>query len=233
MGTVGVFKKLVGYFVKNPRVLTPGQWWEYFLSGNYYFIGFMNFLFMVASVGFLVFGIRPVHMKGSIYLALYAPYFVFAFGVFLVGMRMRRYPLKGTWIGTALAFGGWWTYMKASITAAVSSKQTFSVTPKGQGGKVPAKGLIPQLTMFALCCIAVCFGLFHIFFDARPDLTYYVTTIWAAYHATLTATLLFYFNRPVTIAPRQPVFEPVVPAAVPAYASLGQPVIYEWMKEAA
>ena len=209
MGTVGVFRKMIRLFARAPRCLTAGQWWEYFLSGNYYFIGFMNFLFMVASVGFLVFGIRPVHMSSALYLALFVPYFVFSFGVFLVGMRMRQYPFKGTWIGTALAFGGWWTYMKASLTAAATSKQTFSVTPKGQGGRVPLKGLVPQVTMFALCCLAVTSGVLHIALDRHPDLTYYVTSIWAAYHATLMATLLFYFNRPVTIQPRQPVFAPV------------------------
>ena len=232
MGTVGVFRKLVRYFLHSPRSLTPGQWWEYFLSGNYYFIGFMNFLFMVASIGFLIFGIRPVHMRASIYLALYVPYFIFAFGVFLVGMRLRNYSFKGTWIGTALAFGGWWTFMKASVTAALTAKQTFSVTPKGQGGKVPLKGLIPQVTMFVLCCLAVLSGVFHIVVEKQADMTYYVTSIWAAYHATLTATLLFYFNRPVTIQKRQPVFEPVA-ASTPVHAIVGQPMVYDSMKQAA
>jgi len=221
MGTVGVFRKMVRAFVRNPRSLSPGQWWEYFLSGNYYFIGFMNFLFMVASVGFLVFGIRPVHLSTTVYLSLFIPYFVFSFGVFLFGMRVRNYPFKGTWIGTALAFGGWWTFMKASITAALTAKQTFSVTPKGTGGSVPLKGLIPQVTMFALCCMAVVSGLLHLGFDDQFDLTYVVTASWAAYHATLTGTLLFYFNRPVEIRPRQPVFEPV--AVAPLVPRTGQP----------
>jgi len=214
MGTVGVFRKMLRSFASHPRSLTPGQWWEYFLSGNYYFIGFMNFLFMVASVGFLVFGIRPVHMTTSVYVALFVPYFVLSFGVFLLGMRVRNYPFKGTWIGTALAFGGWWTFMKASITAAVTAKQTFSVTPKGTGGKVPLKGLIPQVTMFVLCCLAVVSGLLHIVLDRPLDFAYVVTASWAAYHASLTGTLLFYFNRPVTIEPRQSVFEPVAVAPV-------------------
>jgi len=220
MGTVGVFRKMLRYFATDPRSLTAGQWWEYFLSGNYYFIGFMNFLFMVASVGFLVFGIRPVHMSASVYLALFVPYFAFSFGVFLVGMRVRNYPFTGTWIGTALAFGGWWTFMRAAITAALTAKQTFSVTPKGTGGKVPLKGLIPQVTMFGLCCLAVISGLLHIVLDERFDLTYVVTASWAAYHAALTGTLLFYFNQPVTIHPRQPVFEPV--AGLPMPASSGR-----------
>jgi len=63
-------------------------------------------------------------------------------------------------------------------------------------------------------------GLLHIVLDERFDLTYVVTASWAAYHAALTGTLLFYFNQPVTIHPRQPVFEPV--AGLPMPASSGR-----------
>ncbi len=218
-GTIGVFKKMIRLFLTSPRSLTPAQWWEYLLSGNYYFIGFVNFIFMVASIGFLVFGIRPVHMSASLYLATFIPYFVFSFGIFLVGMKIRNYPFRGVWIGTALSFCGWWTFMRAAATAVLTSRQTFSVTPKGIGGTVPLHGLIPQLTMFVLCCVAVASGLIHILFTTHPDITYYVTSCWAAYHATLLGTLLFYFNRPVTIQPRQMLFAPGGRAATLAEAA--------------
>jgi len=152
-------------------------------------------------------------MSARVYLAMFIPYFIFSFGIFLGSMKIRNYPLRGVWIGTALAFGGWWTFMRAAITGAFTTRQTFSVTPKGSGGSVPLKGLIPQVTMFGLCCVAVASGLVHILFTKNPDITYYVTSCWAAYHASLLGTLLFYFNRPVTMAPREMLFVPVVTPA--------------------
>lgn len=205
IGTVGVFRRLVYRLLTHPTSLTPGQWWEYFLSGNYYFIGLVNFIFMVASVGFLVFGIRPVHMDTQVWAAMFVPYFVFSFGVFLVGMKLRKYPLRGVWLGTALAFGAFWTLMTAAFAALITSKQAFSVTPKGTGGRVPLKGLAPQIVMFMLCCAAVTSGVVHILLT-NAELSYYVTTCWAAYHALLLGTLLFYFNRPVDVHPRELLF---------------------------
>ena len=61
----------------------------------------------------------------------------------------------------------------------------------------------------------------HVVLDDHFDFAYVVTASWAAYHAALTGTLLFYFNRPVEIHPRQPVFEPV--GLAPLKPRRGQP----------
>jgi len=52
MGTLGVFKKIVSTFFRNPRALRPGQWWEYFLSGSYYFVGWAPIILLAGLILF-------------------------------------------------------------------------------------------------------------------------------------------------------------------------------------
>ncbi len=212
MGNVGVFRTLVRSLLTRPGTLTAAQWWEYLLSSNYYFVGFMNFIFMLASFGFLLFGVRPVRTDALFFLALFVPYFAFSLGVVLVGMKLRHYPVRGVWIGTALAFGAWWTYAKAAVSAALTTKQTFSVTPKGAGGSVALTRLIPEAIVFGLCCAALVSGVIHILFTPRPEPAYYITSGWMAYDALLLGMLFFHFNRPVTIDRREPVFHRMEPS---------------------
>jgi cellulose synthase (UDP-forming) len=208
MGTMGIGLQLMRSLVRRPRMLTPAQWWEYFLSGSYYFIGLANLVFMLAPLAFFAFGVHPLRLGARVYLLLMVPQVGFNLGLFLVAMRLRGVPPAAAWLATALAFSTFWTYTRAAVTALLGLRRPFGVTPKGVGGVLPLRSLVPELlalTVSVGCALASLLSLAV----AGPDLAYLVNGFWAAYNAVQLSTLFVHFNRPVTIAERARAFRPV------------------------
>lgn len=206
MGSLGVGLRVLRMLFKNPRMLTPQQWWEYLLSGTYYFVGFANLIFIVAPVAFILGGMRPLHTNSDLYLLFFIPYILFTMNLFFFGMKLRKYPILGIWLASALSFSTTWTYAKAGIVALFGLKRAFAVTPKGVGGAIPLRRMPAELALFSLNACASLVGLYHLIF-VDLDVSYIVTTIWATYHAVLMSPLLFYFNRPVNVAHGPLVFQ--------------------------
>jgi cellulose synthase (UDP-forming) len=205
MGSMAVGLKVLRMAITNPRMLTPGQYWEYLLSGSYYFVGWANLIFMFAPIAFLLFGVRPVRTQSDLYVIFFVPYIFFTMNLFFFGMKLRRYPVRGVWLASALSFASTWTYAKAAVVAVFGLKRAFAVTPKGVGGRVPISNMPVEAGLFAINVIAALVGLYHLMF-VRVEVAYVVTTIWATYHAILLSTLFFYFNRPVQIAAQDEMF---------------------------
>jgi cellulose synthase/poly-beta-1,6-N-acetylglucosamine synthase-like glycosyltransferase len=206
MGTLGVGLRTLRLFLRHPRALSPAQWWEYLLSCSYYLIGYVNFVFVLAPIAFLFFGVRPLRTNSSLYFLVFLPYVTLTISFFFLGMKLRGHPVRGVWLATALSFGTFWTYMKAGLVAFFGLKRAFGVTPKGVGGALPLRGLKMEALVLALSAGAAAAGLWHI---ARfgPDAAYVANTFWAAYHVVLLSFLFLYFNRPVDIAGRRLLFE--------------------------
>jgi len=212
MGTLAVGLRLLGGLLRRPRMLSPAQWWEYFLSGTYYFTGLANLVFMLAPLAFFAFGVHPLRLSADLYLLLMVPQVGFNLGLFLVGMGLRGVPPAGAWLATALAFSTFWTYTRASVTALLGLRRPFGVTPKGVGGVVPLRGLVPELLAFAVSVACALAGLLSLVV-AGPDLAALVNGFWAAYNAVQLGTLFVHFNRPVTIAAPEPLFRPAALSA--------------------
>jgi cellulose synthase (UDP-forming) len=213
MGTLAVGLHAMRDLARDPMALAAGQWWEYLLSGTYYFVGFANAIFMAAPIGFIFFNIRPFQTHSDLYLAFFIPYIVFTMNLFFFGMKLRRYSIRGVWLASALSFSTFRIYMTAALVAVFGLKRAFGVTPKGVGGgAVPLTRLLPELAMFLVNAAAAVAGLYFLVISGG-DLSYVVNTVWATYHAILLSTLFFYFNRPVTIHARRPLFEPLTRAA--------------------
>lgn len=208
MGTLGIGLRVLRQLVRDPRQLTAGQWWEYILSGSYYFVGFATFIFMLAPVLFVGFDVRPLRSEEGLYLLFFIPYIVFTMNLFFFGMGLRNYSLKGVWLASALSFATFRTYMSAGIVALFGLKRAFGVTPKGVGGAIPLIKLWPELLMLLANVATAAYGLFWMM-RYGLELAYGVNTFWAAYHSLLLSTLFVHFNRPVEIAERAPLFEPV------------------------
>ena len=211
MGTLGVGLRVIGQLVRHPRQLTAGQWWEYILSGSYYFVGFATFIFMIAPVLFVGFDVRPLRSEEGLYLIFFVPYIVFTMNLFFFGMMLRNYSLKGVWLASALSFATFRTYMMAGIVAIFGLKRAFGVTPKGVGGAIPIYRLWPELTLLLANVATSAYGLFWMM-RYGLELAYFVNTFWATYHAILLSTLFIHFNRPVTIAAHRQLFEPATQA---------------------
>lgn len=205
MGSMAVGLKVLRMALTRPRLLTPGQYWEYLLSGSYYFVGWANLVFMFAPIAFLLFGLRPVRTESDLYVLFFVPYILFTMNLFFFGMKLRQYPVRGIWLASALSFASTWTYAKAALIAVCGLKRAFAVTPKGVGGRVPISRLPVEASLFAVNVVAAGVGMWHLVF-AGVDTAYVVTTLWATYHAILLSTLFFYFNRPVQIGAQDAMF---------------------------
>ena len=206
IGTLGVFRRLLGEFLRRPRSLSPGQWWEYLLSSTYYFVGWANFVFIIMPILFLLFGVRPLIADPVAYLAAFAPYALSSMTLFYVGMAQRGYPILDLWLGQSLGFSTFWIYMKAAVAAMLGRKRAFGVTPKGVGGKLPLRALWPQGALLVLSYAAGVWGLLrYLYLDHA--LTLLVNVMWSWYHVALLVPLFYYFNRPVEIEPRTTLFD--------------------------
>ncbi len=205
MGSMAVGLKVAWMALTQPRLLTPGQYWEYLLSGSYYFVGWANLVFMFAPIAFLLFGIRPVRTDSALYVIFFVPYILFTMNLFFFGMKLRKYPVRGIWLASALSFASTWTYAKAAVIAVMGLKRAFAVTPKGVGGRVPLTHLPVEAGLFAVNVLAAGVGAWHLAF-VGVDIAYVVTTLWATYHAILLSTLFFHFNRPVEIVKQDAMF---------------------------
>jgi cellulose synthase (UDP-forming) len=207
MGTMAVGLQVARALLRNPRALRAGQWWEYLLSGSYYFVGVANLIFMLAPIMFILFDVRPLRTDSNLYLVFFVPYIVFTMNAFFLGMWLRHYSIRGIWLASALSFATFWIYIKAAIVALFGLKRAFGVTPKGVGGAIPISSMLPELALCLGNAGVALWGTYRLAVDGW-SVVYGVNTIWAGYHAVLLSTLFVYFNRRVTIAPRRLLFEP-------------------------
>ena len=205
MGTIGVGLRIFRLLFTRPRVLRPAQWWEYLLSGTYYFVGWANFIFIAAPIAFIAFDVRPLHGHTHLYLTAFFPYMALTLNLVFYGMRLRGYKASGVWLASALTFATAVTYMKAALVAISGMRRAFGVTPKGVGGSIPVRQMLPEFMLFAGSLAAAVAGLAHIA-ASGASLAYVFNTGWALYHAFTIGILFFHLNQPVTIPERAPLF---------------------------
>lgn len=229
MGTLALGIRLL------PRALRSGegrlslvQAWEYFLSGTYYFVGVANAVFMLAPVLYVAAGVSPLRGGEEVYLYALVPYLGLTLHTFYLGMRRRGYPAKALWLAGALSFSTSWTYVKAALVAVLGLKRAFGVTPKGVGGAIPVRRLMPELAMLAACAGAAGTGILVMAWTGAT-MALAVNVFWSAYHAVLLSTLFVHFNRPVDVGRRPLMFDsaanvpgPAAPAAPLAIFRAGE-----------
>lgn len=207
MGTMSHLRRLVPDFLRNPRAMRPAQWWEHWLVSTYYYVGWAQFIFMLAPIAFVVADVQAIRTFPEVYWLFFVPYFACAMSLFFFGMKLRGYPAARMWMATALSFATFWVYMKAAVVATFGLRRAFGVTPKGVGGAVPLRSLWMELTMF-VGCVATAAWCVYRGVETGGDLAYVINGVWASYHALLLAPLFFYFNKRVTVQPRPSLFAP-------------------------
>ncbi len=204
LGTLGVFKRNIVQFFRAPMSLRPSQWWEYFVSGFYYLVGWANFIFIISPVAFLLAGVRPLIADPIFYAAAFLPYFIFSMGIFYLSMGRRGYKARALFIGQSLGFISIWVLMNAAVMAFFNIKRAFGVTPKGVSGKLSIKYIAPQLTLMILSLAAVAAGIYRL--TTALDTVVIINTMWAAYHVFMLG-MVFYFNRSFKPYRARPVFK--------------------------
>ncbi len=186
--------------------LRPGQWWEYFLSSTYYWIGWVNFFFLLLPMLYIFFGIKPLRQDVFTYLAIFIPYLVFTMNMFYQGMEERGYKVGDMIRGQQLGFLSFPVQMAASVSGLLRLKRPFGVTPKGDSGAANWLSLWFQLLMLVLSAVAAVWGFYRYFVGSdRNTSAIVINALWALYHVFLLSGI-FRLNRPVRDANRSRYF---------------------------
>lgn len=190
-GTLQVLKMKLKLLAKNPRALTPHQWFEYWLSCSYYLSGPINFFLLILPPVYLLTGLNPI--KGPVY--LYLTLFTIVLGaywtLFLASSYVRGYPLRElVTVCARLETCKFYVYTQALINVALGRRLTFTVTEKGASSQIPWRFLSVPLTVLSLNAVAAGLGLVRL----SGAWTWYtvITTFWAGYNVWMLSALIQY-----------------------------------------
>ena len=197
LGTLGVLTHVARQFLKNPRAMSFGQWWEYFLSTTYYLVGIVNLIFLTLPLLYIFFGIKPLRQDVWTYLAAFVPYFAFTLNMFYSGMEARGYKMGHMILGQQIGFISFPIHVSSAISAFLGKKKPFGVTPKGVGGRIPWPALWVQLLFLVLSAVAFGWGIYRYAAGLDRNTTaILVNSFWALYHVWMLASV-FKLNQPV------------------------------------
>ncbi len=195
LGTVGLFRTLVGYFLKNPRLLTTARWWEYLLSSTYYFVGLAFFILVICPITYLFFSVPSYFARPEIYILLFIPYITITLFLFWGSLRELGYRFRDIVIGQLLGAVTFPVYLKASLLALIGVKGSFGVTPKAGTAALPLRRIWAQVGLAALTFSAIVWGANRLLYERQPAAAIAVNMFWCLYHLCILSTI-FYFNRP-------------------------------------
>lgn len=195
LGTVGLFRTILKAFLRNPRQLTPAKWWEYFLSGTHYFVGWVFFILVLCPILYLFTNVPAFFGRPEIYFLFFIPYLLLSMTVFLGTLRQRGYRFTDLFQGIVLNAITFPVFMKASLLAMIGVRGTFGITPKGQSLALPLQGLIPQVAAAAASFAAIVWGVHRLVYEGSPAAAIVVNGMWCLYHFVILSCIL-YFNHP-------------------------------------
>lgn len=196
-GSVKTGWNLLRAFFKGPQKLRLGQWWEYYLSTSYYWVGLVNFIFLLLPMLYIFFRIQPLRQDVFTYLMLFVPYLIFTMNMFYMGMEQRGYKLTDMLLGQQVNFLCFPVHMVGAISGLFGLTRPFGVTPKGDKGRLGWLALWPQLLMLVLSFIAFIYGLYlYLSGKERNHSAMLINSLWALYHVFLLSGV-FRLNKPV------------------------------------
>jgi cellulose synthase (UDP-forming) len=195
LGTVGLFRTILGAFFRNPGRMSAAKWWEYFLSGTHYFVGWVLFVMMACPVLFLLFDIPSYFARPEIYFLFFVPYILLTLSLFLYSMSQRRYSFIELAQGIILQAICFPVYMKASLLGILGVRGTFGITPKAGAVSLPMRGLWVQVGMAALCFGSVWWAGLRLWYEGTTPLAMATNAAWCFYHFMI-LSMVFWFNFP-------------------------------------
>jgi len=196
LGTVGLFREILKNFVKNPWMLPPSKWWEYFLSGTHYFIGWVFFTLVYCPILFLFFNVPSYLAYPHVFFLFFTPYIILALTIFAATLHSRKYTVRDMLQGILLNAVSFPVYMKASLLAMLGVKGTFGITPKGGSNALPLTGLWPQILTLLIAFGAVIWGVHRLIYERETAIAVVINSFWSLYHVAIILGVL-YFNYPV------------------------------------
>ena len=196
LGTIGLLRRIVLKFLKNPFSLPPGVWWEYFLSGSHYLVGWAFLIMVLCPILYLFFRIPTYFLHPEFYVLFFTPYLFLSISMFFWTLHKRRYNIKDLYLGILLIPISFPIYMKASVLGLIGVKGKFAVTKKEGAQAIPLRILAPQLTLSLICLAAAVWGMHSLYYERHNVLSVFFNSIWCLYFF-LVLSGVFYFNQPI------------------------------------
>lgn len=184
-------------FVKaNPlllRGLTFRQSLCYLSSMIYPLEGIQKIIFYLTPPIALFTGVLPMKALDLTYLMHFIPYFI----VSTLGFNEMARGFGGQIMLEQFSMGKFFTYIKTlAIPFLPGKSKEFKVTPKWQQGRAPFTLIIPQMLIFLVSLIAVCWALIELLIGRRNDsFIVAVNCFWALYNSGLALAIIQYDYR--------------------------------------
>ena len=186
LGSVGLMNKVIRSAFAGVGRMKAGQWWEYFLATSYYWIGWVNFFFMLLPLMYIFFNIKPLRQDTFTYIAIFIPYMVFTMNMFYSGMEARGHKMSQMIMGQQLGFLCFPIHMVSAVSGLIGLKRPFATTPKGYGGRLSWLSLWPQLLMLVISAVAFVWAIYEYAMGLRRnDGAILINAMWAFYHVFL------------------------------------------------
>jgi len=190
-GTITILKRLILRFIRKPQALSPMQWWEYFLSGSYYFTGLVFLIMMLCPILYLLFNTPSFFANPRMYMIFFLPYAIFSGAFFYLALGAKHYRFRDLLHGQLLNYITFPVYLSGAISALLGIKISFGITQKTKGSSVSYWHLWPQLGMIYLNLIAFSWGLHRSMVER--SIPVFVNTFWPLFHFIILSSI-FYFN---------------------------------------
>ena len=193
LGSMGLCLRVVKHMFTKPRSMTLAQWWDYFVTTTWYFVGWINLFMLFGVLAFVYLSITPIITTTSPdYFLFLLPYILFNMSAFTLSTIYRGHEPKSVLLNIALTYITTPIYVVSAILVFLNKKRPFKVTPKNfSGGKLPLSSLYAQLLLLAAIAGGIALSIYKSF--ATGNLVYLVSTGWLSYYAVLTM-FVFYFN---------------------------------------
>jgi len=191
MGNVGVFRKIIGKFLRHPFALKPAQWFEYMITGSYYLIGWAYLFLLLCPITYIFFNIPSFFMDPVVYGFTFLPYLFLSLGIFYSSMASYHYGIRELFKGQLLSFITLPVYARASLCGLAGIKGRFQVTAKSGARRISYFKLWPQLLIWAISLTAIAWGINRFIYERTPAIM--LNVVWVAYHFMLLSGI-FYFN---------------------------------------
>jgi cellulose synthase (UDP-forming) len=195
LGTVGLLRSIGIEFLRGPSRLPAAKWWEYFLSGTHYFVGWVFIVMAVCPVLYLFTDTPSYFARPELYFLFFLPYIILTGTIFLYSMSQRKYGFRELGQGILLQAITFPVYMKASLLALLGVRGSFGITPKGGSTSLPMYRLWPQLGLALICLGAFVWGMLRAFHGDGPLMALLTNSAWCLYHFGILASTL-HFNFP-------------------------------------
>lgn len=195
LGTVCEMYPIVRTLFHEPSRLRPSQWWEYFLSATFYFVGWMFLIMAICPVLYLFWDITSISVSSKLYFLFFLPYIICTMTIFLYSMIQRKYRIRDLAWGILLQAISFPIHILATFLAVIGVHGTFTITPKGSSSSLPLWYFWPQLGLALFCLAAFTWGVLRLWHGDGPPLAIAINVLWCLYNFVLLSSLL-YFNFP-------------------------------------